>query len=61
MKNLTSILTLTIAFTSVLLSIPAVRYISGIAFVKSKERESRINAPVKFDDSLRNFHPNKGE
>lgn len=57
MKNLTSVIT----FTSVLLSIPAVRYISGIAFIKGKERGSRINAKVKFDDSLRNFHPNKGE
>lgn len=57
MKNLTSVLT----FTSILLSIPVGMYISRIAIVKVKKMDSRINAPVKFDDSLRNFHPNKGE
>jgi hypothetical protein len=57
MKNLASV----IAFTSILLSIPVGLYISKSTCIKGKERVSNINAPVKFDDSLRNFHPNKGE
>ncbi len=57
MKNLTSVL----AFTSILLSIPVGMFISKITDTKCKERESNLIAPVKFDDSLRNYHPNKGE
>ena len=57
MKNLTSVLT----FTSILLSIPVGMFISRIALVKGKERNTFINTQVKFDNSLRNYHPNKGE
>lgn len=57
MKNSTSVL----AFASILLSIPVGMYISRIVLEKSKERNTFMNTSVNFDDSLRNFHPNKGE
>lgn len=57
MKNLTSVLT----FTTILLSIPVGMYISKIFDHESKELNFKNTVPVKFDDSLRNFHPNKGE
>ena len=58
MKNLIALTTFT---SAVLLSIPAGIFISKAVNPKNRKMEIE-NADVKdFDDSLRNFHPNKGE
>jgi len=58
MKNLLALATFT---STVILSIPVGKYISKVINVKNRDLEI-INPEVKdFDDSLRNFHPNKGE
>ena len=58
MKNLIALTTFT---SAVLLSIPAGIFISKTINPKNRKMEIE-NADVKdFDDSLRNFHPNKGE
>ena len=57
MKTLSSAIT----FATILLSISFGKYISRFADPKSREFISNNNVPIKFDDSLRNYHPNKGE
>lgn len=58
MKNITSILTFT---TTILLLIPAGKYILKVIIPKWQVIKIENTFPEKFDDSLRNFHPNKGE
>ena len=57
MKKLSSAVT----FATILLSISFGKYISRFVDPKSREFILNNNVPVKFDDSLRNYHPNKGE
>ncbi|MBK8551683.1 MAG: hypothetical protein IPL53_11720 [Ignavibacteria bacterium] len=58
MKNLK----LTLAFpVMIVLSIPFVKYLSKTRSLLSNELFFKKNTEEKFDLSLRNFHPNKGE
>ncbi len=50
-----------ITFATILLSISFGKYVSRFIYPKNRELISDNTAPVKFDDSLRNYHPNKGE
>lgn len=50
-----------ITFAAILLSISLGKYISRYIYSKNREFIPNNTAPVKFDDSLRNYHPNKGE
>lgn len=57
MKILTSVLT----FTTILFSVPLGLYFSFITNPKNSVINFKKNVSVNFDDSLRNYHPNKGE
>ncbi|MBS1550649.1 MAG: hypothetical protein JST15_01105 [Bacteroidetes bacterium] len=57
MKNYSSV----IIFPAIFLLISFGKYISGFTDPKNREFISNNNNPGKFDDSLRNYHPNKGE
>lgn len=57
MKILTSVLT----FTTILFSVPLGLYLSFITNPKNNVINLKKNVSVNFDDSLRNYHPNKGE
>jgi hypothetical protein len=58
MKTLTSAITFT---ATVLISIPLRKYFLKILNKESKTLKLFNRAPLNFDTSLRNFHPNKGE
>ena len=57
MKFLTSVMT----FTTVLFSVPLGLYITLLTIPKNSATNFKKDVSVKFDDSLRNYHPNKGE
>lgn len=50
-----------IIFPAIFLLISLGRYVSGFINLKNKKIRLNSNVPGKFDDSLRNYHPNKGE
>ena len=58
MKNLIALTTFT---SAILLSIPAGIFISKAINPKNRKIEFENTEVKDFDDSLRNFHPNKGE
>ncbi len=58
MKNLIAFTALT---SAILLSIPAGKFISKAIDPKNRKKEIGKCGLKDFDDSLRNFHPNKGE
>jgi hypothetical protein len=58
MKNATAIFSFTMM---ILLSIPVGKCITKIINHKSRALKFNNNVQEEFDDSLRNYHPNKGE
>mgnify|MGYP003604590351 CR=1 FL=1 len=58
MKNLIALSTFT---SAILLSIPAGKFILKVFNPENRKMEIEKSDVKNFDDSLRNFHPNKGE